>query len=134
MRSLRREQSTGLPPTFASNLHLPIRQFVRIERARREVTGQLRAAEFDRSDEAVARTAVLDRRNHRRDSASPYLRRHLAVDSAVGDDFRIPFGDRRKNRHAGTLFGEVDAVCQELNAWLPRVRGATYGFLASGAN
>src|SRR5262245_13799041 len=76
--------------------------------------GQLSAAQLNRSDEAIARTSALDGRNHPCDGAGPYLGRYLAVDSAVRDDFRIPLGDRRKDQHAGTLFGEVDAVRQEL--------------------
>src|SRR5262245_21667262 len=76
--------------------------------------GQLSAAQLNRSDKAIARTTALDARNHLRDGTGPDLGRHLAVDSAVSDYFRIPLGDRRKNQHAGTLLGEVDAVCQEL--------------------
>ena len=48
----------------ASNLHQPVRQLVGIERARREVLGQHRAALLDRGDGFVAAISALIAASH----------------------------------------------------------------------
>ena len=72
------------------------------------------AALFDRGDEAVARSAVLDRGNHRGNGGFPDFRVTFALMPRIGDDLGIALGDGGKDQHAGAALGEMQALRQEL--------------------
>jgi hypothetical protein len=78
------------------------------------VPSQFRAAQLDGSNEAVARTAVLDRGNHCCNGLRPHIGLHLGIDSAVGDDLGIALSDGRENQLPSSVLGEVDASGQKL--------------------
>src|SRR5262245_32025952 len=79
--------------TSDSNLDHLVRQFVAVQRAGREVPGQLRAAQLDGGHEAVPGTSVLDRGNHCCNGLRPCLGLHLGINSAVGNDLGIALRD-----------------------------------------
>src|SRR5215831_14349062 len=61
----------------------------------------------------------------------PHIGLHLGIDSAVSNDLCIALGDGRENQYAGTLLGEVDAVCQELSRSLKQEGGTCPNLSAS---